>query len=74
MDIKVGKTITYGLLGMLAFEVLRVDDRKQLDIPAPSSYCFDNSHILSEVVSSGAVAGSTTSTTVDGISGDWFIR
>ena len=64
MDIKVGKIVIYGLVGMLAIELSWVDDRKQPDIPAPSY--FDNSHIQSEVVSSGAVAGSTT---VYGISG-----
>lgn len=70
MDMKVRKIITYWCLGISVFLLFQVDDRKQPDIPAPSN-CFDNSHIPSEVVSSAAVAGTTT---VDGISGDWFIR
>jgi len=69
MDMKVRKIITYGFLAMSAFMLLQFDDRKEPDIPAPSYY-FDNSHIPSQVVSSGTVAGSTT---VYGISGYRFV-
>lgn len=56
--------IISGFFGVWALTLLQFDDRKQPDIPAPS-YHFDNLHISSEV------AGTTT---VDGISGYWFVR
>jgi len=70
MDMKVRKTITRVLLGASVLGLLQVFDGKQPDIPVTSNY-FGNLPTLSELVSSGAVAGTTT---VDGISGDWFLR